>query len=200
MNCRLSRNELENILQKFDSVLQTHQQQLSLHDTIDSSYSQNSISFQAQRHILSHQIDNFLKKYSNSPPTPKQKLDEVAQLLSECNLPLTNYIFMQEANFTEISRISGNNFQNILDISPSVAVTIVSQKKTYKTASVQFDSQSEQIFIEKEKCKNAVAHMIQSLQTISDDIETIAHKHQQHKEKQRKIQALLRRIHENDDF
>lgn len=190
----MNRQQLHKIIKKFDSIFQNqvHQIYPGTYDSVNQ--------FKQQRQILSHQIDDFLKIYTEKPPTPRSKLIEVSKMLSECNLPLTNYIFMQEANLAENERYFTLNsqFSHSLSLSPSVAVTVISQKKKFRTIPTQFDSITEQL--EKEKIKNQkqLQMMIESLQMIRDDIEHIAEKYQKHKEKHTRIQYLLQRIAEYD--
>lgn len=149
----MTSRELHKIIKKFDAIFQSQVHQI--YPNMGNRTAYTSVNqFKQQRQILSHQIDDFLKIYSEKPPTPRSKLIEVAQMLSECNLPLTNYIFMQEANLAENERyfISKDQLSNLLSLSPSVAVTVVSQKKKYRNVSVQFDNLTEEI--EKEKAKN----------------------------------------------
>lgn len=193
----MNSRELHKIIKKFDAIFQSQVHQIYPNMGNRTAYASVN-QFKQQRQILSHQIDDFLKIYSEKPPTPRSKLIEVAQMLSECNLPLTNYIFMQEANLAENERyfISKDQLSNLLSLSPSVAVTVVSQKKKYRNVSVQFDNLTEEIEKEKAKNQKQLQMMIESLQAIRDDIQKIAEKYQKHKEKQMKIQYLLQQTKE----
>lgn len=198
----MNTQELHKIIKKFDAIFQHQVHQLYPISSSGSGY--GSVNrFKQQRQILSHQIDDFLKIYSEKPPTPRSKLIEVSKLLSECNLPLTNYIFMQEANLAENERYftSKNEFSHSLELSPSIAVTVISQKKKFRNIQTQFDTMTEQIEREKDKNQKQLQMMIKSLQMIRDDIQHIAEKYQKHKEKQKRIQYLLQRMAEYEiDF
>lgn len=185
----MNTQQLHKIIKKFDAIFQNQVNQISY-------VSENQ--FKQQRQILSHQIDDFLKIYSEKPPTPRSKLMEASKILSECNLPLTNYIFLQEANLAENERYftSNNKFSHSLSFSPSVAVTVISQKKKYRNIPIQFDSITEQLEREKAKAQQQLQIMIESLQMIKEDIQHIAEKYQKHKEKQKRIQYLLQKIEE----
>ncbi|OHT10232.1 hypothetical protein TRFO_20531 [Tritrichomonas foetus] len=168
----ITKKDLHKIINRFDTILQDQPQT------------------KQQRQAFAHQIDEFIKRYSEKPPTPKVKLLEAKETLSQCNLPLTNYIFLQE------TKLTGERYKqkSPLSLSPSVAVSIVSQKKKYRTIPTQFDS------IDHEKTARLANKMIESLQAIRDDIQIIAEKHQKHKEKQRKIQFILQQIRSYDPY
>ena len=166
----LTNKELTRIVQQFDEILQDQPKSTQ------------------QREALAHRIDDFIKRYSEKIPTPPVRLKEARDALSKCNLPLTKFIFEQE------SRLAMARYdQDVpVEVSPSVAISIVSEKKKYRTLPTQFDS------IDHDKPKRLVKKMIESLQMIRDDLQKIAEKYQRHKEKQRRIRFILDQINSYD--
>ena len=135
------------------------------------------------RQSLAHQIDEFLMRYQPAP-TPRHYLEKAQRALLKCNLPLTNCIFRQESQLAEQHYPKGP-----LEISPSVAISVVAQKRKVRSVATEFDS------IDHGKAERLTSKMIGSLETIRDDIADIAERHHKHKMKKRAVQQILRGVY-----
>lgn len=132
------------------------------------------------RESLAHQIDEYLMQYQPNP-TPRHYLEKAQRALSKCNLPLTMCIFRQEAQLVEQRHPKG-----CLELSPSVAISILAQKRKVRSVATEFDS------IDHAKAERLTNQVIGSLEMIRDDIADIAERHTKHKMKKRAVQQILR--------
>lgn len=154
------RKDLVSIVKRFESV------------TMTSNRSKRA------RQALAHEIDDFLEHYQKKSRTPTARLNQAHEILSRCNLPLTNYIFIQESGIEEAINPDHNCG---LEISPPVSISIIAKKKKYRSEETQFCS------IDMNSARKQAAKMLEG---IKDELSNIAVKHQKYKEKQRKIKIL----------
>ena len=73
-----------------------------------------------------------------------------------------------------------------LELSPSVAISILAQKRKVRSVATEFDS------IDHAKAERLTNQVIGSLEMIRDDIADIAERHTKHKMKKRAVQQILR--------
>jgi hypothetical protein len=131
------------------------------------------------RQALAHEIDDFLKGFARDV-TPRHHLEKAERALAKCNLPLTNCIFHQE------SRLAARIWpKSSLGILPSIAISIVSQKKTLKSVSTQWNG------IDHDRTERLAKKMLNTLKVIREDVVEIAERHERHKRKRREMKLVL---------
>lgn len=131
------------------------------------------------RQALAHEIDEYLQKYEKRP-TPRYHLLEAERALSKCHLPLTKCIFQQESGLLERKLPKSE-----LRLSPSVAISVVADRKKLCSVGTQFTS------FNPDKCKMLEEKFVSSLESIRDGLSAIAERHEKHKMKKRAIRRII---------
>jgi hypothetical protein len=161
----MSREELDSIIEKFDRFSHDPDRQ------------------KRARLSLAHEIDTFLAHFSLAQ-TPRRSLVHAQAALSRCNLPLTNYIFSQEAGLSMAAFPEGQ-----LELSAEIAVTVVSEKRSLRSISTQCD------LVDYYLPKRLVGKMVRSLETIRGDVSRISERHEARKRKQKLLIDIVRSDH-----
>lgn len=135
------------------------------------------------RQELAHEIDEFLNKRVHRQ-TPRKYLMEAELALSKCDLPLTKCIFQQESGL--VQKVFP---KPPLSISPTVAVSVVADRRKVSSTGTQFSS------LDPELTRHLEEKFVQSLESIRDGLSVIAEKHQKHKLKNRALRRALAAYH-----
>jgi hypothetical protein len=147
--------------------------------------SQNPQQHKRARQSLALDIDAFLAGFSVSR-TPRHRLVAAQRALSKCSLPLTKFIFAQEAD------LMGRVFEDGgLALSPEVSISVVSGKRNMRSISTQCD------LIDGDLPKRLAGRMVQSLEEIRGDVSQMAEGHAKRKQKRKLAIELIRSSYEH---
>lgn len=132
------------------------------------------------RLALAHEIDEFLRRFPHKP-TSESRIVRAQIALDRCNLPLTKYIFGTETNIDYEREPKA-----ALEISPSVAITVIAPKRKVKHSSVQFNS------VDYDEITRLGSKVIHSLEDVRTGVSGIADRYDQRQRRKKAIQWICR--------